>query len=81
MGSESTGNAGSTFRSRMEYYMYSGDKKHVFVGMAIIGVVFGVPWYFMTRGTKQRSHQDYMEKADRARSERLSSSPSSVKGS
>ncbi|RWR91209.1 hypothetical protein CKAN_02035400 [Cinnamomum micranthum f. kanehirae] len=74
------GVGGGGFRSRMEYYLYSGDKKHVFVGMAIIGAIFGVPWYFMNRGTKHRSHQDYLERADKARSERLSSStPSSVK--
>lgn len=38
------------FRSRMDYYLYSGDKKHVFAGIAIISVLFGVPWYFMSRG-------------------------------
>lgn len=30
-------------------------------------------------GTKHQSHQDYLEKADKARSERLSSGPPSAK--
>ncbi|KAK9714248.1 hypothetical protein RND81_06G081400 [Saponaria officinalis] len=62
------------FKSKVEHVLYSGDKKHVFGGLAIITALFGVPWYFMTRGSKQQSHQDYLEKADKARSERLSSS-------
>ncbi|WCJ40343.1 hypothetical protein M5689_021264 [Euphorbia peplus] len=61
------------FKSRMRHYLYSGDKKHVFGGIVIIGLIFSAPWYFMTRGSKHSSHQDYMEKADKARSERLSS--------
>ncbi|XP_028781040.1 uncharacterized protein LOC114749146 [Neltuma alba] len=67
------GNVGGGFRARMDHYLYSGDKKHVMVGLALITVVFGVPWYYMSRGTKQMSHQDYLEKADKARSQRLSS--------
>ncbi|KAG9455884.1 hypothetical protein H6P81_000392 [Aristolochia fimbriata] len=67
------------FRSRMEYYLYSGDKKHVFVGIAIIGAIFGVPWVLMNRGSKHQSHQDYMDKAEKARRERLSTGSSSVK--
>nr|GEZ15336.1 GAG1At protein [Tanacetum cinerariifolium] len=63
------------FRAKMEHYLYSGEKKHVFAGMAIITVIFGVPWYLMNRGTKQLSHQDYLEKADRARNARLHSAP------
>lgn len=39
------------FRAKMEHYLYSGEKKHVAAGMAIIGVLFGVPWYLMNRGT------------------------------
>lgn len=39
------------FRAKMEHYLYSGEKKHVMAGMAIIGVIFGVPWYLMNRGT------------------------------
>uniref|UniRef100_A0A7N0TIC2 Uncharacterized protein n=1 Tax=Kalanchoe fedtschenkoi TaxID=63787 RepID=A0A7N0TIC2_KALFE len=71
-GEAKTGGGG--FRSRLEYYMYSGDKKHVMASMAVIGVLFGVPWYLMNRGAKHQSHQDYLERADKARSERLSSS-------
>ncbi|KAL9257949.1 hypothetical protein AKJ16_DCAP05002 [Drosera capensis] len=68
--------AGGGFRAKMEHYMYSGDKKHVMAGLAIVTIIFGVPWYLMNRGTKHQSHQDYLEKA---RSERLSSSSSSAK--
>ncbi|MFS7940441.1 hypothetical protein Hanom_Chr05g00464441 [Helianthus anomalus] len=49
MGSQMNNNGG--FRSKMEHYMYSGEKKHVMAGMAIIGVIFGIPWYLMNRGT------------------------------
>ncbi|XP_010273632.1 PREDICTED: uncharacterized protein LOC104609108 [Nelumbo nucifera] len=79
MGTEncSNGAGGGGFRSRMDYYLYSGDKKHVLVGIAIISVAFGVPWFLRNRGTKHQSHQDYLEKADKARCERLSSSSSS----
>ncbi|XP_015570752.1 uncharacterized protein LOC8280255 [Ricinus communis] len=77
MGSEAKGNgsngSGGGFKSKMEHFLYSGDKKHVMAGIAIITVIFGVPWYLMNRGTKHQSHQDYLEKADKARSERLSS--------
>ncbi|KAK9281252.1 hypothetical protein L1049_004148 [Liquidambar formosana] len=81
MGSEAktNGSSGGGFRSRMEYYLYSGDKKHVMAGIAIIGVVFAVPWILMNRGSKHQSHQDYLERADKARSERLSSGSSSAK--
>ncbi|KAH7865014.1 hypothetical protein Vadar_001188 [Vaccinium darrowii] len=65
--------AGGGFRAKMDHVLYSGEKKHVFAGILIIGAVFSVPWFLMTRGTKQQSHQDYLEKADKARSERLSS--------
>lgn len=46
MASEANGG----FRGRMEHYLYSGEKKHVFAGIAIISVVFGVPWYLLNRG-------------------------------
>ncbi|KDP41957.1 hypothetical protein JCGZ_26975 [Jatropha curcas] len=51
MGSEakSNGSSGGGFRSKLEHALYSGDKKHVVAGIAIISVVFGVPWYLMTR--------------------------------
>ncbi|KAJ0578553.1 hypothetical protein HanPI659440_Chr05g0213841 [Helianthus annuus] len=77
MGSQMNNNGG--FRAKMEHYMYSGEKKHVMAGMAIIGVIFGVPWYLMNRGTKHSSHQDYLEKADRARNARLHSAPPASK--
>ncbi|GLT38267.1 hypothetical protein SLA2020_125250 [Shorea laevis] len=73
------GNVGGGFKSRMEHFLYSGDKKHVMAGIAIIAVIFGAPWYFMNRGAKHQSHQDYMERADKARSQRLSSASSSSK--
>ncbi|KAL4566751.1 hypothetical protein LXL04_030874 [Taraxacum kok-saghyz] len=75
MGSQ-TNLGGGGFRAKMEHYIYSGEKKHVMAGMAIIGVIFGVPWYLMNRGTKHHSHQDYLEKADRARNARLHTAPS-----
>ncbi|KAM1060746.1 hypothetical protein ACFX13_025913 [Malus domestica] len=67
------GGGGRGFRARMEHYLYSGEKKHVFAGIVIISAVFAVPWYLMNRGAKHQSHQDYLEKADKARSQRLSS--------
>ncbi|KAG5618733.1 hypothetical protein H5410_018557 [Solanum commersonii] len=73
------GAGGGGFRAKLEHVLYSGEKKHVFGGIAVIGVLFGVPWYFMTRDSKQQSHQDYLEKADKARSARLSAGSSSTK--
>ncbi|KAF3450986.1 hypothetical protein FNV43_RR07075 [Rhamnella rubrinervis] len=73
------GGGGGGFRARMEHYIYSGDKKHVMAGIAVISLVFGIPWVLMTRGTKHQSHQDYLEKADKARGQRLSSGPPSAK--
>ncbi|TKY64650.1 hypothetical protein E2542_SST14548 [Spatholobus suberectus] len=75
----SGGNVGGGFRSKLNHYLYSGDKKHVFVGLTLITAVFTIPWFLMNRGTKHRSHQDYLEKADKARSQRLSSSSASAK--
>ena len=49
MASEANSNGG--FRGRMEHYLYSGEKKHVFAGIAIISVIFGVPWYLLNRGS------------------------------
>ncbi|XP_044484992.1 uncharacterized protein LOC123210599 [Mangifera indica] len=72
-GGATAGAAGGGFRSRMDHYLYSGEKKHVFAGIVIITAIFGVPWYLMNRGSKHQSHQDYLEKADKARSARLSS--------
>ncbi|KAG8046884.1 hypothetical protein GUJ93_ZPchr0008g11814 [Zizania palustris] len=75
---EATSTSGSGFRARVEHYLYSGEKKHVVAGIAIFAAIFGVPWYFMSQGTKHQSHQDYMERANKARSERLSSGQSST---
>ncbi|KAJ3698417.1 hypothetical protein LUZ61_002122 [Rhynchospora tenuis] len=82
MGAETTRSGGGGFRAKIDHYMYSGNPKHVFAGITIIAAVFAVPWYFMTRGAKHQSHQDYMEKAEKAsqlRSERLSSGQPSLK--
>lgn len=46
-----SGSGSGGFRAKMNHYLYSGEKKHVFGGIAIIGVLFGVPWYLMTRGS------------------------------
>ncbi|EXB55141.1 hypothetical protein L484_018067 [Morus notabilis] len=70
---------GGGFRARIDHYLYSGEKKHVAAGIAIITIVFGIPWVLMNRGSKHQSHQDYLEKADKARSQRLSSGSSSAK--
>ncbi|KAK6284813.1 hypothetical protein POUND7_003765 [Theobroma cacao] len=45
---------GGGFRARMEHYIYSGEKKHVMAGIAIIAVVFGAPWFLMNRGCYRR---------------------------
>ncbi|KAG6783218.1 hypothetical protein POTOM_012662 [Populus tomentosa] len=76
MGSEAKSNGianSEGFKSRVNRYLHSGDTKHVMAGMAIITLAIGVPWFLMNRGTKHSSHQDYMEKADKARRDRLSS--------
>lgn len=46
------GNGDGGFRSTMNRFLYSGEKKHVFVGFVIFGVVFGGPWFYLTRGNK-----------------------------
>ncbi|URD97884.1 hypothetical protein MUK42_28871 [Musa troglodytarum] len=74
-----SGGGGRGFKTRLEHYLYSGDKKHVFAGIAVISAVFAVPWFLMNRGTRHQSHQDYMEKANQARSERLSSGQPTIK--
>ncbi|KAL0007864.1 hypothetical protein SO802_009366 [Lithocarpus litseifolius] len=71
--------AGGGFMSKMDRFLDSGDKKHVTAGISVLIVIFGIPWYFMSRGSKHQSHQDYLEKADKAQSEKLSSGPSSAK--
>lgn len=49
-GSESGSGSGG-FRTKLNHYLYSGEKKHVAAGIAVIGVIFGVPWYLMSRGS------------------------------
>ncbi|KHN38054.1 hypothetical protein glysoja_007096 [Glycine soja] len=44
MNSNSNSNVGGGFRSRLNHYLYSGDKKHVFVGLTLITAVFTIPW-------------------------------------
>lgn len=51
MSSNGGGGGGGGFRGRMEHYLYSGEKKHVMAGIAIISLVFGIPWVLMTRGS------------------------------
>lgn len=55
-------------------YMHSGSRWHVLGGVVAIGAVAYLPWYLMTSGKKQSSHQDYMESAEKARQSRLSTS-------
>ncbi|KAJ6326169.1 hypothetical protein OIU78_013298, partial [Salix suchowensis] len=52
MGSEAKRNGivnNEGFKSRVDRYLHSGDTKHVMAGMAIITLVFGVPWFLMNR--------------------------------
>lgn len=42
---------GGGFRARIDHYLYSGDKKHVAAGIAIISIIFGIPWVLMNRGS------------------------------
>ncbi|WOL19057.1 hypothetical protein Cni_G27854 [Canna indica] len=70
---------GGGFKARLEHYMFSGQQKHVFAGIAIVSALLAVPWVLMNRGSKHQSHQDYMEKANKARSERLSSGQPTIK--
>jgi hypothetical protein len=50
MGAESTGGGGG-FRAKIDHYLYSGNPKHVFAGIAIISAFFAVPWYYMNQDT------------------------------
>lgn len=45
------GNGGGGFRSKVNHYLHSGEKKHVFVGLTLITAVFTIPWFLMNRGT------------------------------
>lgn len=47
---ENNGASGG-FRARMMHYLYSGERKHVLAGMAIVTFVFGAPWFLkMNKG-------------------------------
>ena len=42
--------AGGGFMSKTDHFLYSGDKKHVAAGIAVLTVIYGIPWYFMNQG-------------------------------
>jgi len=62
MGSDAKANGGSGggFRAKLDHVLYSGDKKHVLGGLAVITVIFGIPWYFMNRGTPLNLSQNHL---------------------
>ncbi|BBN09494.1 hypothetical protein MPTK1_4g20170 [Marchantia polymorpha subsp. ruderalis] len=63
--------------SRIQHFLNSGSKKHVFVGLLIVSAVTCAPWFLLTSGAKHQNHADYMdqaEKAEKARQSRLSTS-------
>lgn len=49
-GGGNVGGGGGGFRAKLDHYLYSGDKKHVFIGLTLITAVFAVPWFLMSRG-------------------------------
>ena len=53
---------GKSFKARLHYYMYSGDKKHVAVGVAIFAAFFGVSWIYMNKGELFSSKQEFCVK-------------------
>ncbi|CAN0878306.1 hypothetical protein LINGRAHAP2_LOCUS12410 [Linum grandiflorum] len=61
MGSESKTSGGTNgggaggFKSKVEHALYSGEKKYVIGGIAVISVIFGIPWYLMNRGDQSIS--------------------------
>ncbi|KAG6545362.1 hypothetical protein Mapa_013211 [Marchantia paleacea] len=60
--------------SRIQHFLNSGSKKHVFVGLLIVSAVTCAPWFLLTSGSKHQNHADYMDQAEKARQSRLSSS-------
>ncbi|KAF3946017.1 hypothetical protein CMV_027669 [Castanea mollissima] len=36
--------AGGGFMSKMDHFLYSKDKKHVTASIAVLTVIFGIPW-------------------------------------
>ncbi|KAJ7516978.1 hypothetical protein O6H91_21G007200 [Diphasiastrum complanatum] len=69
--------AGKKPPTRMQQFMWSGSKKHVFFGLLAISAVATIPWILLTSGSQHQSHADYMDRAEKARQERLSTSASS----
>ncbi|KAL2974552.1 hypothetical protein AAZX31_14G111700, partial [Glycine max] len=57
----SNSNVGGGFRSRLNHYLYSGDKKHVFIGLTLITAVFTVPWFLMNRGSKYTKLETHLQ--------------------
>ncbi|KAG0625965.1 hypothetical protein M758_2G092100 [Ceratodon purpureus] len=64
--------------SRMQLMLWSGSKRHVFVGMVGISVLACIPWLMLTSGKKHDSHADYMDRAEGARRARLSNASAAV---
>ncbi|KAL3689635.1 hypothetical protein R1sor_015944 [Riccia sorocarpa] len=60
--------------SRIQYYLNSGSKRHVFVGLLLVSAISCAPWFLLTSGSKHQNHADYMDQAEKARQSRLSSS-------
>ncbi|KAH7316302.1 hypothetical protein KP509_21G087200 [Ceratopteris richardii] len=66
--------------SRLDQFLYSGEKKHVAAGILIFAAIGAIPWLLFTRDVKHQSHEDYMDnaekakQAEKARQARLSSS-------
>ncbi|XP_024386107.1 uncharacterized protein [Physcomitrium patens] len=64
--------------SRMQEILWSGSKRHVFLGMLGISAIAAIPWLLLTSGTKHDSHADYMDRAEGARRSRLSNAQAAV---
>ncbi|KAH9549701.1 hypothetical protein CY35_10G032800 [Sphagnum magellanicum] len=62
--------------SRMQQILWSGDRRAVFIGVLSVFALSSIPWLYFTRNAKHDSHADYMDRAEKARRERLSTSPS-----
>ncbi|GBG58897.1 hypothetical protein CBR_g24249 [Chara braunii] len=62
-------------QTRWSSFLYSGSRKHVALGLFVIGGVAALPWALQRRG-KPLSHEDYQELAEKARRARLAVSAS-----
>ena len=49
--SSSNCNGGKKTLSRLDQFLYSGDKKHVVAGILIVAAIGAIPWLLFTRGT------------------------------